>query len=641
MDSPPKRRKTSEAPDAAAGAPQSFVSRDGARSSGRPSFQSPTRSSLAKSHPDVLERALSRSPSHRPTSRGSQAGHSEESNSSRNIGLRDRKALRPSLNPTSSPLKAPRLSGDAPMLSPSRRSSGIQAFSKPPRRLSKKIVPADFTFGSPIRYRIQPPQDLLNTPEDQLALELGSATKEAETEVNMDTGLDDPFMGDNPLEPDLPPTPTQLGLEKAPDRPRGLLSSSPSTRHEQRMERRATDMLQGSPLKSLKFQSANIEETSDADLAQDGISATVLEKQKSRRRLAAELRQLKEDVTELTDWTAKVESHAILDGDTKELNKFLTLLSEQPSHTKHPRSRSAPPSISSLLSTLLPFPSNTTRSTRETSPLPTNPFALKESSQSPSFLTVFAPLTLHARTSRRSSQTSGLLEAHTLTFTAPSPFPPTLYNVTVVYETNIETQSVTSLSVPTGTDSKKRKVPGALRQWIASRLANPLLRLDVATLCWGINRYWEVSVTRAQLWARIEHKHGSTGSARGPEDSLLQIHDEAIPLSELRQLVPHLERSMMIVKSKASNDSPRVLLSNVLTIDEWTGEPQLRTELSVSVSGANSASSKKINHEAKKLFHALLREEGTTSARGVTGTIHVDAILRATEGVLGALFGNG
>lgn len=473
-----------------------------------------------------------------------------------------------------------------------------------------------------------------------MALELGSATKETETEVNMDTDLDDPFTGDDPLEPDLPPTPTQLGLEKAPDRPRGLLSSSPSTRHEQRMKRRATDMLQGSPLRSLKFQSANVEEVSDTDLAQDGVSTTVLEKQKSRRRLATELRQLKEDIAELTDWTAKVESHAILNGDTKELNKFLTLLSEQPSHIKHPQSRSAPSSISSLLSTLLPFPSNTTRSTRETSPLPTNPFALKGSSQSLSFLTVFAPLTLHAHTSRRSSQTSGLQETHTLTFTAPSPFPPSFYNVSVVYETNIETQSVTSLSVPTGTDSQKRKVPEALRQWIASRLDNPLLRLDVATLCWGINRYWEVSVTRAQLWARIEHKHGSPGSARGPEDSSLQIDDGAIPLSELRQLVPHLERSMMIVKSKA-NDGPHVLLSNVLTIDEWTGEPQLRTELSVSVSGANSASSKKINHEAKKLFHALLREEGTTSAQGVTGTIHVDAILRATEGVLGALFRNG
>lgn len=474
-----------------------------------------------------------------------------------------------------------------------------------------------------------------------MALELGSATKEVEMEANMDTGLDDHVMYEDSLEPDLPPTPTQLGLEKAPDRPRGLLSSSPSTRHEQRMKRRATDMLQGSPLKSLKFQPPGTEEVSDdSDLAREDISAAVLEKRKSRKLLAAELQRLKQDVAELTNWTAKVESRANLGGDTKELNKFLTLLSEESSHITRQVPRPAPPSTSSLLSTLLPFSANIPRPTRETSPLPTNPFALKEPSHSPSYLTVFAPLSLHAHTSRTSSQTSALLETHTLTFTAPSPFPSSLFNVSVVYETNPETQSITSLSVPTSSDSKKRKVPEALRQWIASRLANPLLRLDVATLCWAINRYWEASVGRAQQWARIEHKHGNGGSARGRQDNLPQIQDGALTLSELRRLVPHLERSTMLVKPKASNAGPQVLLSNVLTIDEWTGEPQLRSELSVSVSGANSVSGKKINHEAQKLFHTLLREEGTATARGVAGAVHTDAILRATEGVLGALSGS-
>lgn len=321
MNSPPKRRKTSETSGVAVGASQSLAPQNETRSSGRPSFQSPTRSSLAKSHPEVLERALSRSPSRRSPSRQNPNGRPEKSDS-QTFGLRDRKALRPSLSGTSSPLKAPRMSGGTPLLSPSRRRSGIDAFSKPPRRLSKKIVPADFTFGSPVGKQIQPAEpDLSNTPEGQLAEELGSATKEASAELPMDTGLDGAFVDEDPLEPDLPPTPTQLGLEKAPDRSRGLLSSSPTTRHEKRMKRPASEVLQGSPLKLFKFQAP--EEGSDDAESADGLTPAVWGKRKSRKSLRAELQSLKDDISELTKWTGKIESGVNLDSSSKELDKFL------------------------------------------------------------------------------------------------------------------------------------------------------------------------------------------------------------------------------------------------------------------------------------------------------------------------------
>lgn len=635
MDSPPKRRRTGENTAVAVGASQSLAPREGTRSSGRPSFQSPTRSSLAKSHPEVLERALSRSPTRRPTSRESQRGRSEQPDP-RAVGLRDRKALRPSLGP-SSPLKAPRASVDAPTLSPSRRASGIEAFSKPARRLSKKILPGDFTFGSPVRRELPPLEQ--DTPESQLARELGSATNEPEVEEETGIGIDNTFDDEDPLEPELPPTPTQLGLEKAPDRPLGPLSSSPTARHEKRMKRRPVEHFHSSPLKSLKFQNPSTEESSeDESLAQDELTPAVLEKQKLRKRLFAELKSLRDDVEELTKWTGKVESDANLTGNTKELGEFLTLLAEESSHINHPAPKQAPVPVSSLLSTLLPFSAHMPRQTRETSPLPTNPFALKESSQSPSYLTVFAPLALRAHTTRTSSETTGFIETHTLSFTAPSPFPSSLFNVSVVYETHPETHSLTSLSVPTGNDSKKRKIPECLRQWIDSRLANPLLKLDVATLCWGINRYWEASVSRAQLWAQIEQKHSKETLARGRKDQA-EPQDGVITASELRRLVPHLERGTMVIKSKSSGGGTHVLLSNTLVMDDWTGEPQLRPELSVSVSGGNGGSSKKINNEAQKLFHGLLYQEGVGSTKGVAGTVHINTILRATNGTLGALFG--
>lgn len=152
-------------------------------------------------------------------------------------------------------------------------------------------------------------QELSNTPEGQLAQELGSATRETATEHPIDIDLGG-FMDDNDLEPELPPTPTQLGLEKAPDRPRALLSSSPSSRYEKRMKRKATDTLQGSPLKGLKFQPRNREEASVSDTSSvDGeMSAAALDKRKLRKSLTAELQRLKDDVADLTEWTEKIES---------------------------------------------------------------------------------------------------------------------------------------------------------------------------------------------------------------------------------------------------------------------------------------------------------------------------------------------
>ncbi|CAG8140012.1 unnamed protein product [Penicillium salamii] len=611
MDSPAKRRKTGESGISLV--PE--LSQNGSRRPRRPSYQSPTRASLARTNPDALERALTRSPSRQAISKEKQP------KDPRVLGLRDRKALRPSLSASASPLTRPRQS-EGPESSPSRRASGIQAFSKPPRRISKRILPGDLVFGSPLP---PPPNPDSHTPEGQLASELGSAAGDIELNLGPDPG----FMDDDDAEPELPPTPTQLGLEKAPDRPRGL-SSSPSMRLEKRSRRRLHNPLHESPLKAVNFQSPPSDEDTQSASYPDGFSAAVREKQASRKKATADLRRLQKEVEELESWAKKVETNPDLKGDTRGLDQFLSLLiSEEANRTHQPISQKPPKPASSLLAALLPFSANIPRPKRQTSPLPTNPFALQENSQSLPYLTIFAPLKLKTRTTR-SSHMGDLSETHTLTFSPPPPFPASIYNVTVVYEADPETQCLTSLSVPTA-DSKKRKIPEPLRRWIDSRLENPLLRLDVATLCWGINRYWEVTVARARLWAHIDHKYGPRAS-QGRDDTEPINENGAITISDLRRLIPHIDRSSMILKSKTSASGPRVMISNTLVLDEWSGEPQLRPEITVSVPGAD----KKIDHETKKLFHALLHGD-----HGLFGSdvVHVNSILRATEGALGALFG--
>jgi hypothetical protein len=153
-----------------------------------------------------------------------------------------------------------------------------------------------------------------------LALELGSATRDAEIDMGPDPG----FMDEDIFEPDLPPTPTQLGLEKAPDRPRGL-SSSPSMRLEKRSKRRGTNPLFESPLKAVNFQSPPSEDSEDTETAsyQEGFSVAVREKQSSRKKLAADLRRMREEVEELEAWAKKIETDTELKGNTRGLEKLL------------------------------------------------------------------------------------------------------------------------------------------------------------------------------------------------------------------------------------------------------------------------------------------------------------------------------
>lgn len=322
LSSPAKRRKTSETTAAAVDAPQ--TNHQAHENNGRvnarrqPSFRSPTKASLARSHPDILARAINRSPT-RAASRGSRNGSGQDEQAeSRIFGLRDRKALRPSLTSTASPI-------DGPKQSPNRRSSGLAAFAAPPRRVSRRIGPLDLALGTPDVKSQNPPADQRpeDTPEDQLASELDSATDDMNAN-NLDGGL--PFLQEELQEPDLPPTPTQLGLERPLGRIKGLMSSSPAAQYEKGARRRVDDIFKSSPLKLKSFE-AGVEsgEIPGEDPATDQalLSGSALKKREVRKDLFAELQQLKDDIAELETWTAKVNQPESRTESTEDLRRLL------------------------------------------------------------------------------------------------------------------------------------------------------------------------------------------------------------------------------------------------------------------------------------------------------------------------------
>lgn len=324
---------------------------------------------------------------------------------------------------------------------------------------------------------------------------------------------------------------------------------------------------------------------------------------------------------------------------TKNITNFhSSLLSTERSAGTVEATRSADIPISSLLSTLLPFSKNTRKPPRPASPPPTNPYALQEPAEAGPYLKAFAPLTLSAHSNRVSaSKTGPLRETHDLTFTAPHPFPARLYNIRISYESDPETQSLIGVSIPDGSN-----IPEVVRQWMDSRLANPLLKLDVSSLCWGINRYWEAAVSRAQIWTRLEKQHSNlvTGQDHNPPDPDIDIDITNLTRSDLGNIATHLERSTMLFenptrpspksKARTRTTSAKVLVSCTLTIDEWTSEPQLIPEISVMTTPPN----RRVEDESKGLFLALLNENKPVRAQGGDG----NAVVRAAEGILGSLF---
>ena len=234
MDSTPsKRRKTSATTSVPIDASQPPLS------ASRPAYMSPTKSSLARFNPNVLSKA-------------SEFGSRRESE-----GHRSSSPLK--LNPT--PLRGgqnTRLSASptrAPSSSPSRQLRAEAGLSAPPRRrsqtpsaipqLSATEVSQDVPMAEVSARDVARDGERSLLQEEKLAQAVRRSARwtrgnrlslvRAEEEQGQDK------------EPDLPPTPEQLGREQRPEKPRGLQSSSPNGR----VGSRRKEGFESSPLKPI------------------------------------------------------------------------------------------------------------------------------------------------------------------------------------------------------------------------------------------------------------------------------------------------------------------------------------------------------------------------------------------------------
>lgn len=393
------------------------------------------------------------------------------------------------------------------------------------------------------------------------------------------------------VEPELPPTPVQLGLDAPPEKPRGLASSSPRSGSGRSRSRLDNPPQTSSPLKPRRrpadmtnkpdARSSITAETEEAqapgeapesDAEQNSndtassISEAVINRRFVRDSLSAQLARLQSDLSHLEAALPDSDNSELLSGsaDTKILSLLTTSnLSCDPETSS--RSRSHSPSL------------------RKPTALGSNPLK---------YLTLFAPgnMQLHSTTTTAVIDEKAH-QVHTLELTAPDPFPRHVFGATLAVQVDVENKQIKKVKV-----LKLRGTQQKLKSWAESRLHNPLHQFDVGGLIWGLGRWWEECVRRAQGWRALDRRfrgRRNTGQDVNSQDKVLTPED-------VRALLPFIEQATMrfdlpepkthktraaaaaVAKGEETDEKtkPQLLLEWGLELD-WVGETDEKVDISI------------------------------------------------------------
>ncbi len=573
----------------------------------RASYQSPTKASLSRSHPTILARS--------PRRRSSEG---------RGRGLRQ-EILLGKANTAGAANPPPKDTPQTPQSNNDGNGTGdvdhtaqsllpsTESFSGAVARTLADPAQAIHPQPSPLRPRQPSPRnrDANQTKRGQLTTRTIAAISQGRDFLNRH---------DATAEPDLPPTPTQLGLSPKPDRPRGLAaSSSPSSRGSQRNRLRDVQVGTSSPLKSKeKVLAARIEEVSRHE-AETGIAEEAPESdleppvsepqpqrdaKVSRNDLEvpediATKRRLRDDlktqVARLQAETAQLESvlNGGEDADDEVDMDLLALLSTP--------NMSCDPKFSET-------------STRPSSVAFKDPIALDINPLA--FLRAFAPGDLRLTTTTKSPtyHRGKFHQVHILNISAPPPWPPHVFNAVFRVTCDVATKSIVSI---TGANIRPRHGAGIkeLRHWMEARLKNPLHKFDAGTLVWGLGMWWKEAVARAKFF----HHVNITKATETTEAQNLYRANEIVKAADVQGLIPFIGKAFIELipaepySNRASTNEARkyrqtrLLLKWDLELD-WAGEAH--TEIDV----AGTKISVQAQEGAKQVFAKLMKRNGLDEA---------------------------
>ncbi|EFR04316.1 hypothetical protein MGYG_07323 [Nannizzia gypsea CBS 118893] len=628
IPSPSKRRKSNSSIPIPVGA-SNTTRRDGrgrtspSRSPSRRSFQAPTRSSLARYHPDVLSKVIERSASEKAQRSSGQdfSSFGEHVDSSPQIS--GSIPLRPLAGASRT---EPEADDGLPLLNStiSRPGSRRQSFAERPLPGEISRVDEPGTHG---KQRVPAPDSFTDSHDASPGLSLSSP------------------------EADPPPRGTIAQFNGSPSQRAG------TAKKQQFKKAELYPIFKTKKPKNTEAGHGAGELQPDTAIEPDKeLPREIQEKKKLRDSLKAQLARLKGEVALLEEEAGRLETPDHESVDESSLRRLIgLLLSKNPSCAPPPPKPPIPPPLSSMLSYLLPFTAQRSIPLSEPelppSPPPENPYAMKQPENFIPYLTIFAPLILNTETitstvrtpSRALGIPSDIVQTYHFILQPPANFPLSLYKIPLILNTDPEKQAVLSISVP----EANSRVPGPLKTWIASRLSNLLLQHDVSGLCWGICRYWEAAISRSKFWIQLQtlsekleenprylEQKKKFHRKAGVDTSRSSTPDTDGQQYAVRALVQHFERTSYRFSTSTGSNKLELLVSCPLTLDLWTSEPQLEPSICISGSSLKSTAASKIEKEAKRVFQGMIQ-------RGKGGDVDVDigSLVKAVEAVIVILFG--
>ncbi|MCJ1285576.1 hypothetical protein MMC26_004917 [Xylographa opegraphella] len=617
------------------------------------SFLSPTKASLAQHSPSLLPR---------PKSAGDVVQAENVSKAVyRQHGEKPRRyssglnpvALR-SITPLTSPTE---LAGHqwAPTVSLQRKSiplaRGTSVAPKPrprtPRRVSSSspISHAPAILASPPR----PVQELEAELEDTVG-------QQHESEVHPNTTrplpnnpaprpLDHIGIEKDYEEPELPLTPTQLGLEVPPEPPKGLLYSSPS----RRSSRRNGSSIKSSPLKPTdtplrvcprsllgKKRAATDDPTNVRPKAVDAPDdAETVAKKQIRDELLLQYQELNDDVAEMERAARQADVGGLVQPD-----KLISIITSSNSSRQRALIHEKNVSISSRVAQFMPFskPLVSRKQPDPTSSLPIpshNPLQLEDPLP---HLQVFTSLTIDSVSSIVPSSESSQpwLQHHDITFTSTE----NLLRIGLHLSVNPADQSVNSLTV----DSVSSWAKSELGDWLNDQASSG----DLPIIGWACGKYWEVALLRARCWKRCYQRFRGLicATLESNSDEIYVGNDTAGPTrkpsqgdgdeayldgSEDREdLQPNLGMSDSDVRSRLGQQS---ILFSAFSVSflvtwrinfNWTGEVESFVSACTSFPKAwQNADERASLGNISKVFDRLVQDRGVfEAARIIVGLLY-------------------
>ncbi|KAJ9604422.1 hypothetical protein H2200_011258 [Cladophialophora chaetospira] len=403
-------------------------------------------------------------------------------------------------------------------------------------------------------------------------------------------------------EPELPPTPVELGLIAVPERPRGLASSSSPrgskmSSGSRRRKTRSSGPVTSSPLKPAAAAPVRTENADTEDDVQqapesepEGLQGDEEESTELREQ-GSTLQSLREQVDQLTRENEQLQE-AIHDDDKID-EALLSMVRE-----------------SAMEDGFLQQPTASVRAEDRLT----------------SYLTLFTPANLQLKTR---TETTSMQERtkilHILQIQAPSPWLPNAlscaFEVTVDAE-NVQIENIELKDAMMAVTRRTKSTRAEIYRWVYERLEDPLHRLDVSGMIWAMGRWFNAAVERSKAfhWINLEYNRSPSKSSGQKDEKDSELTRETC--IELARFLDSTQNTAIdadvTITSGGKKFKKKLMLNWQISLD-WAGG--LVSDIQISTSGIPP----KAEPGLKTIFCTLFPKVGIKAAfQHVWSLMHSD-----------------